>query len=73
MGALHKLFEPLSRNNIGMTRIESLSSCRGMWDYVYFGDIEGHADNADVAKALDELDQVSSMVKVLGSYPVAVL
>ena len=72
-GALHSMLEPLSRNNISMTRIESRPSRQGMWNYVFFIDIEGHVDDDNVASALKELESAASMVKVLGSYPKAVL
>jgi chorismate mutase/prephenate dehydratase len=72
-GALSGLLEPLARNNISMTRIESRPSRKGMWDYVFFVDIEGHAEDDNVAKALEELREEASMVKVLGSFPVGVL
>jgi chorismate mutase/prephenate dehydratase len=56
-----------------MTRIESRPSHRKKWDYVFFIDVEGHADDAHVAKALEELKKRSSLFRVLGSYPRAVL
>ena len=33
-----------------MSRIESRPSRRRKWDYVFFIDIEGHAEDAAVAK-----------------------
>lgn len=39
----------------------------------FFVDIEGHVDDANVAKAINELEAAASVVKVLGSYPKAVL
>jgi len=72
-GALYRLLDPLFRHQISMTRIESRPSRRGMWDYVFFIDILGHAEDARVAKALGELDEVSTLLKVLGSYPMAVM
>jgi chorismate mutase/prephenate dehydratase len=72
-GALHAMLQPLASNNISMTRIESRPSRQGMWNYVFFIDIEGHVDDENVASALNELQQAASMVKVLGSYPKAVL
>lgn len=72
-GALYRLLEPLSRHGISMTRIESRPSRRGMWDYVFFVDIEGHVDDPPVAAALGTLEQEASLFKVLGSYPKAVL
>lgn len=72
-GALHAMLEPFSRNGISMTRIESRPSRRAMWDYVFFIDIDGHATDTNVAQALTELNKAASLVKVLGSYPKAVL
>jgi chorismate mutase / prephenate dehydratase len=72
-GALHHLLEPLSRHAISMTRIESRPSRRGMWDYVFFIDVEGHRQEPKIAQALQELAAEAAMLKVLGSYPGAVL
>ena len=72
-GALHRLLEPLAANRISMTRIESRPSRRGKWDYVFFIDIEGHASDAPVARALQSLKKRASLFRVIGSYPRAVL
>jgi chorismate mutase/prephenate dehydratase len=72
-GALLKLLEPLARHGISMTRLESRPSRRKKWDYVFFVDIEGHARDKRVAKALGEIRTVASLFKLLGSYPRAVL
>ena len=72
-GALSRLLEPLAEYRISMTRIESRPSHRRKWDYVFFIDFEGHADEPHVAKALSELKQRSSLFRVLGSYPRAVI
>lgn len=72
-GALWALLQPFSNNNISMTRIESRPSKVGMWEYVFFIDIEGHADDPKIASALQDLEKESSMLKILGSYPKAVL
>ena len=72
-GALHSLLSPLAQHGISMTRIESRPSRRGVWEYVFFVDIEGHAADTQVAQALDELRAEAAMLKVLGSYPRAIL
>jgi chorismate mutase/prephenate dehydratase len=72
-GALFHLLEPLSRHKVNMTRIESRPSHKGKWDYVFFIDIEGHADDEQVGKALGALKKRASLFRVLGSYPRAVL
>jgi chorismate mutase/prephenate dehydratase len=72
-GSLFRLLEPLAKYNITMSRIESRPSRKIKWDYVFFIDLEGHADDPPVAKALAELKKRSSLYRVLGSYPRAVL
>lgn len=72
-GALFKLLEPLARHQVSMTRIESRPSRRGMWDYVFFIDLDGHVQDAPVASALAELSEQASLFRVLGSYPKGVL
>jgi chorismate mutase/prephenate dehydratase len=72
-GSLASLLEPFARHGLSMTRIESRPSRRGMWDYVFFIDLEGHAEDAVVAEALAELQQRAQLFRVLGSYPRDVL
>jgi len=72
-GALQKLLNPLAESGISMTRIESRPSRKGIWEYVFFIDIEGHITDPAVAEALNRLEQESSMFRILGSYPKAVL
>lgn len=72
-GALYRLLEPLARRGISMTRIESRPSRRKKWDYVFFIDLEGHADDEPLRAALADLKQQASLFKVLGSYPSAIL
>ena len=72
-GAMFDLLEPLSRHGVSMTKLESRPSKQGLWDYVFFIDIEGHKTDPKIAAALTELEQRASVVKVLGSYPVAVV
>ncbi|MCL7421970.1 MAG: prephenate dehydratase [Methylobacter sp.] len=72
-GALHKILEPFARFGIGMVHIESRPSRQGLWDYVFFIDIEGHCEDDDVAQALALLKGNVHMLNILGSYPKAVL
>ena len=67
-----RLLEPLARHRVSLTRIESRPSHRRKWDYVFFMDFEGHAEEPHVAKALAELKKRASLFRVLGSYPRAV-
>lgn len=71
-GAVHDLLRPLARHGVSMTRLESRPARSGLWEYVFYVDIEGHQSDSKVAAALAELKLAASFVKVLGSYPVAV-
>lgn len=72
-GSLYHLLEPLAKRGISMSNIESRPSRRGVWEYVFFIDVDGHKDDAIVAEAIAEIEEASAMVTVLGSYPRAVL
>ena len=72
-GVLLHLLDPLARHGVSMTRIESRPSRRAKWDYVFFVDLEGHAEDPPVAKALAEIQKKANLFKVLGAYPKAVL
>jgi chorismate mutase/prephenate dehydratase len=71
-GAMHELLTPLAANQVSMTRLESRPSRTGLWEYVFYVDIEGHQQDPNVARAFDELKQKASFLKILGSYPAAV-
>ena len=71
-GVLHSLLQPLADHNVVMTFIESRPSRRKNWDYVFFIDIEGHAQESPVADALAVLEKESSLFRILGAYPKAV-
>ena len=72
-GLLHSLLEPFQVHGLNMTRIESRPSRLGKWAYVFFVDVEGHAEEPALAAALADLEKVSKLSRVLGSYPRAVL
>ncbi len=69
-GALYKLLEPFYRNHISLTRIETRSAGQG---HLFYIDFEGHCEDAEVAPVLKALESGSVELKLLGSYPCAVL
>jgi chorismate mutase/prephenate dehydratase len=71
-GALYKTLEPFAIAGVDMLNIESRPSRQGLWDYVFFIDIEGHSEDEKVAAALTSLKNKVTMLKLLGSYPKAV-
>ena len=71
-GVLHALLKPFAVHDVNMTRIESRPSRKKNWDYVFFFDLDGHADESPLSDALAELKAGSSLFRVLGAYPKAV-
>lgn len=71
-GALYKILEPLARRSISMNRIESRPAHGALWQYAFFIDVAGHAEESPLKDALAEIDKYAGDVRVLGSYPVAV-
>lgn len=72
-GALYHILEPFNRRGINLTRIESRPSQTDVWSYVFFIDFEGHVDDAPVQEVLADLEAHVRELKILGSYPKAVL
>lgn len=72
-GALYGVLEPLARRGISMNRIESRPAHGGLWQYAFFIDVAGHVDESPLKDALAEVGEHGGEVRVLGSYPVAVL
>jgi chorismate mutase / prephenate dehydratase len=68
-GALHEAIAAFRRFKINMTKIESRPSKRKAWEYFFFIDCDGHAQDRKVAKAIQLLSAHCNFVKVLGSYP----
>jgi len=71
-GALHSLLSPLASHSLNMSRIESRPARAGRWSYVFFIDVDGHAETEPLKSALAEMQKQASLTRVLGSYPKAV-
>lgn len=72
-GAVHALIAPFAKHGVSMSRIESRPARLGRWEYMFYIDVEGHQRDPKVANALAELKGLAPFLKVLGSYPSAVL
>jgi len=72
-GAVYAMLTPFAERGVSMSKFESRPSKVAIWEYLFFVDIEGHAADANVAEALVELRKIAGYVKVLGSYPTAVI
>lgn len=72
-GALLDILTPLAKHNITMTSIETRPDLPTKWAYVFFIDLKGHMDDENVRLALAEIRPMVKELRVLGSYPMAVL
>jgi chorismate mutase/prephenate dehydratase len=71
VGALYDALSVFKTDNINMTKIESRPSRNKNWEYYFFVDIDGHAEDEPIARALDDLQEHCTTMTVLGSYPKA--
>jgi chorismate mutase / prephenate dehydratase len=67
-GALYRLLKHFADNGINLTRIESRPSRQKAWEYVFFIDLLGHAEDTHIKAALKEVSG-EIPIKVLGSFP----
>jgi chorismate mutase/prephenate dehydratase len=68
-GAVHQLLAPMAKHGVSMNRLESRPARRGTWEYFFYIDMDGHANDPKVAAALAELQTEAAFFKNLGSYP----
>jgi chorismate mutase/prephenate dehydratase len=71
-GALAEVLDVFRDNGINLTDIEKRPSKKVNWEYYFFIDAQGHMDDADMKKAIEESKQHCLQLTVLGSYPRAV-
>ena len=69
VGALWEVLRGLKNYEINMSKIESLPSRTQAWEYVFFVDLDGHAEDENVRKALAEIKELCVLVRILGAYP----
>lgn len=72
-GALYHLLKPFQREGVTLTRLQTRPARTSTWGYVFFMDLEGSRQDPPVRRALEALAQEAGEVKILGSYPQAVL
>lgn len=72
-GALFRVLEPFQRAQLMLTRIDTRPSRSETWTYLFFIEFEGHQEDPRVGEVLRELEEHTVMLKILGSYPQAVI
>jgi prephenate dehydratase len=67
--ALYKALGGFATNGINMTKLESYMVGGSFTATEFYSDIEGHPEDANVARALEELRYFTSAMSILGVYP----
>jgi len=72
-GALYRALGALATRQINLAKLESRPRRDRPWEYLFYVDFEAHQDSADGRAALQDLTGVTAFLRVLGSYPKAVV
>ena len=68
-GTLLAVLRVIAAHGLNMRKLESRPSRERAWEYVFWIDLDGDMADPAMAAALDEVRGVTTMTRVLGSYP----
>ncbi len=68
-GTLLAVLKVLAEHGLNMRKLESRPSRERAWEYVFWIDLDGDATEPAMAAALEKVRDVTTMTRVLGSYP----
>ncbi len=68
-GTLLAVLRVLAEHGLNMRKLESRPSRERAWEYVFWIDLDGDAADPQMAAALEKVRDVTTMTRVLGSYP----
>lgn len=72
-GALIEILDPFRKHGVSLTSIETRPERPNKWSYVFFIDMNGHIQDPNVSAAIGEIRGIVKELRVLGSYPKAVI
>ena len=72
-GALIEILDPFRKHGVYLTSIETRPERPNKWSYVFFIDMNGHIQDPNVSAAIGEIRGIVKELRVLGSYPKAVI
>ena len=67
-GSLFKAIACFALRDLNLTKIESRPLRGSPWEYMFYVDLIGHSEEDAVAHALRNLQEITSFLKVFGSY-----
>ena len=70
-GSLLSILQEFSARSINLSKLESRPTKRGLGDYCFIMDLDGHITDGLIADALKNIMAKQADVKFLGSYPAA--
>ena len=68
-GALVEVLDAFRQAGVNMTFIQSRPSRARRFDYVFFAELAGHPDSANVSTAIAEAKKHCNSLRLLGSFP----
>ncbi|MFH2056415.1 MAG: prephenate dehydratase [bacterium] len=68
-GALFKALSVFALRDLDLTKIESRPVRSRKWQYYFYLDFQGHAEDDTARNAINHLGEITSFLKILGSYP----
>ncbi|UCF81514.1 MAG: prephenate dehydratase [Acidobacteriota bacterium] len=70
-GSLYRILEIFNRYSVNLTKIESHPTRSTPWEYNFYVDFEGHVEDKEIGKMMEEVRKEAKFFKILGSYPKA--
>ena len=68
-GLLFRCLSAFALRNIDLCKIESRPLRGTLWEYIFYIDFIGHPGEARYQRALDHLSEMTTLLRLFGSYP----
>ncbi len=68
-GALGEVIVTFARRGVNLTKLESRPIPDQPWEYQFYLDVDGHAASEPITRALEEIEEHTRELRILGTYP----